>query len=287
MRLTQIKRGLGMTVDSFATIRRNPKLLVFPVLAGAGAVAFLALLFGSTLGAIVGVEGVEAVETGTALEETVSDNTGIIVAAAFLGYLSTTFVSVFFTAALVAESREAFAGNSVSLRRGIAAAWGAKYQLLAWAVVAATVGIIIDAIENSDSIISDVFAAVFGVAWSIITFLVVPVAVLDEDSSVRGMFTRSGQTFKQNIGETIVGVFAPRIIGGAIAVLTIGAVVGLLELGVTGLVVIPVLVVGLVASQLLSMTISGIIKTSLYVYATEGRRPSGFDSNRFDSILGN
>jgi hypothetical protein len=260
---------------------------VFPVLAGAGAVAFLALLFGSTLGAIVGVEGVEAVETGTALEETVSDNTGIIVAAAFLGYLSTTFVSVFFTAALVAESREAFAGNSVSLRRGIAAAWGAKYQLLAWAVVAATVGIIIDAIENSDSIVSDVFAAVFGVAWSIITFLVVPVAVLDEDSSVRGMFTRSGQTFKQNIGETIVGVFAPRIIGGAIAVLTIGAVVGLLELGVTGLVVIPVLVVGLVASQLLSMTISGIIKTSLYVYATEGRRPSGFDSNRFDSILGN
>jgi hypothetical protein len=285
--LTQIKRGIGMTVDSFVVMRNNPKLLVFPVFAGLGALGFLALLFGSTLTGIIGVEGIEAIETQAALEETASNNTAILLAAVFLGYLGTTFVSVFFTAALVAESREVFAGNRVSLKRGIAAAWDAKYQLLAWAVIAATVGVIIDAIENSDSTVGQVFAWVFGVAWSVITFLVVPVAVLDDDSSVRGMFSRSGRTFRENIGETVVGVFAPRVVGGVIAVLTIGAVIGLLELGVTGLVVLPVLVVGLIVAQLLSTTIRGIIKTSLYVYATEGRQPGTFDSGRFSSMLKN
>jgi len=282
---TQIRRGIGMTVDSFLIMKNNPKLLVFPVFAGLGALGFLALLFGSTLGGVIGIEGLDAIETQAALEETVSDNTVILLAAVFLGYLGTTFVSVFFTAALVAESREVFAGNRVSLKRGIAAAWDAKYQLLAWAVIAATVGVIIDAIESSDSIIGQVFAWVFGVAWSVITFLVVPVAVLGEDSSVRGMFSRSGRTFRENIGETVVGVFAPRVVGGVIAVLTIGVVVALLELGVTWLVVFPVLVVGLVAAQLLSTTVRGIVKTSLYVYATEGKQPRGFDSGRLSSML--
>ena len=284
---TQIKRGIGMTIDSLVMIKNSPKLLVFPVFAGVGALGFLALLFGSTLGGVIGIEGIEAIETQAALEETVSDNAVILAAMAFLGYLGTTFVSVFFTAALVAESREVFAGNRVSLRRGIAAAWDAKYQLLAWAVIAATVGIIIDAIENSDSAVGQVFAWVFGVAWTVITFLVVPVAVLDDDSSVRGMFSRSGRTFRENIGETVIGVFAPRVLGGVVAVLTVGAVLGLLELGATGLVVFPVLVVGLLASQLLSTTLRGIIKTSLYVYATEGTQPEAFDSGRFSSMLGN
>lgn len=285
MRFTQLKRGFGMAFRSLAVLKRNPKLLVFPLFAGLSSLAFLALLLGSTFGAFVGISGIEAIETPSALETTISNNPGITVAALFLGYLGTTFVSVFFTGALVAESRHAFAGEPVNLKRGMARAWAAKYKLFAWALIAATVGIIIDAIEGSDSPLSQVFAAVFGVAWTIITFFVVPVAVLDSESTVREMFTRSGRTFRENIGETVIGLIAPRAIGGVVGVATVGLVIVLSDLTSSALVLAPILVVGLILAQLLSTTIRGIIKALLYVHATEGQAPDGFDSTDIDAMV--
>lgn len=286
MRLTQIKRGFGMAVRSLAVLKRNPKLLVFPLFAGISSLAFFALLLGSTFGAFVGIGGVEAIETLSALETTINNNPGIAVAAMFLGYLGTTFVSVFFTGALVAESRHAFAGESVNLKRGMGRAWAAKYKLLAWALIAATVGIIIDAIEGSDSPASQAFAAIFGVAWTIITFFVVPVAVLDSESTVREMFTRSGRTFKENIGETMIGLAAPRVIGGVVGLVTVGLVIVLSDLTSSALVLAPILVSGLILAQLLSTTIRGVLKTMLYVHATGGEMPEGFDSTDLDGMLG-
>jgi hypothetical protein len=285
MKLTQLKRGFGMSVRSLVVLKRNPKLLIFPLFAGISSLAFLALLVGSTFGAFVGISGVGSVASLSALDTTISANPGIAVAALFAGYLGTTFVSVFFTGALVAESRRAFAGESVDLRRGMARAWDAKYKLLAWAVIAATVGILIDAVEGSDSPVSQVFAALFGIAWTIITFFVVPVAVLDSESTVREMFSRSGRTFRENIGETVIGLAAPRAIGGAVGIVTIGIVIVLRDLTSSALVLGAILVGGLILAQLLSTTIRGILKTLLYVYATAGEIPEGFDPTDLDALL--
>lgn len=41
-----------------------------------------------------------------------------------------------------------------------------------------------------------------------------------------------------------------------------------------------------VAGVLLSQTVRGIVKTSLYVYAREGKRPSQFDDQDFDDFGG-
>jgi hypothetical protein len=285
MVFTQLKRGLGMVIRSLVVLKHNPKLLVFPLIAGASSLAFLTLLLGSTLGVFVGIEGIDALQTQSTLETTISDKPVVVGAALFLGYLGTTFVSVFFTGALVVESRYAFANERVNLQRGMAHAWAARYKLFAWAVIAATVGVIIDAIESSNTPISKVFAVVFGAVWTVMTFFIVPIAVLDPECSLRETFTRSGRTFRETIGETVVSLGAPRVIGVGIFFLATGLALAVSELTTNTLVYAPLLVLGAVLSQLVSTTLRGILKTMLYVYATEGKTPAEFDSSDFDSIL--
>jgi hypothetical protein len=285
MVLTQLKRGLRMVGQSLVVLRHNPKLLVFPLIAGLSSLAFLALLLGSTFGVLVGVEGAGAIATESALETTLGSNPVIVGLALFLGYLGTTFVSVFFTGALVVESRQAFAEEPVDLKRGMARAWDARYKLLAWALIAATVGIIIDAIERSNTPVSKIFAVVFGAVWTVLTFFVVPVAVLDPETSLRGMFTRSGQTFRETIGETAISFGAPRILGFVIFVLATGIALAVSEVTTNAFVYGPIIVVGVILSQLVSTTMRGILKTMVYVYATEGKMPREFDSADLDGLL--
>ncbi|MBX0287757.1 DUF6159 family protein [Haloarcula salinisoli] len=283
--LAQLKRGIRMVGQALVVLRHNPKLLVFPLIAGISSLLFLGLLLGSTFGVLVGIEGLEAFETRSGFLATISGNPVVTVPALFLGYLGTTFVSVFFTGALVAESRYALADEPVNLRRGMARAWTAKYDLLAWAVIAATVGIIIDAIESSDNPVSKVFTVVFGAVWTVMTFFIVPVAVLDPQQSLRGMFRRSGQVFRENVGETVIGLGAPRAVGFGIFVLANLLAFGLSEITPSPLVYAPILVAGAVLSQLVSTTLRGILKTVVYVYATAGRMPAEFDAGDLDPLL--
>lgn len=278
------KRGLVLLKESLGVLVNRPKLLVFPLLAGVSALAFLAVLFGSSLGVIIGVEGLEIFDSPETLEEALEAHTLTVLATLLLAYLSTTFFSVFFTGALVAETHRAFAGESVRLRRGMRKAWSAKYKLLAWAVIAATVGVILDAIE-SDNRLGRVLSWAFGALWSVLTFFVVPVAVLDENSTVRSMFTESGRTFTEHIGETVIGVFAPRLAAGGVVALTVGIAIVLAEFAVPGLAIFALVLIGLVLSQLLSTVLRGMLKTAMYIYATEGSRPAEFDSEALDEIM--
>jgi hypothetical protein len=208
----------------------------------------------------------------------------VLGAVLFVAYLVTSFISVFFTGALIAESRAVFGEENVDLRRGMAAAWDAKYKLLAWALVSATVGVLIESIESSDSPVSKMIGLVVGLAWTVLTFFVIPVAVLNEDSSVWSMFSESGQTFRERWGETVIGLGLPRVLGGVVAVAGLAFGFLLEDLGGGVYVYAPVMISAVVLSQLLSTTIRGILKTSLYVYATEGKRPSEFEDQDFDTL---
>jgi len=283
MAFSGIKRGLALTKDSVVVLKHNPRLLAFPVVAALSAIAFLLLLLGPVIGALIGLEGFDG---GQTVETVVSDHTLVVGTVLFVAYLVTSFVTVFFTGALIAESRAVFGGGTVDLRRGMAVAWAAKYKLLAWALVSATVGVIIESIESSDSPVTKVIGWLVGFAWTVLTFFVVPVAVLNEDSSVRGMFSESGQTFRENFGETVIGLGIPRLLGAVVAVAGLGLGLLVADLGAGVYVYAPIMVSAVVLSQLLSTTIRGILKTSLYVYATEGKRPREFEDDDFGTLGG-
>lgn len=259
---TRLRVGLSLARGSIDVLRDHPHLLWFPFVGGLAGIAFFATLFGSVV-FLTDVEG-----------------SPVLYAALFVAYVGETFLASFFTAALMSSTRRAFRGETPTLREGLAAAWRHRWQLLAWAVVAAIVGVIIRAIEESSDVAGDVVAALFGIAWAVVTYFVVPVVVF-EDTSIRGMFTRSGGLVKEVWGESLgaetgVGIVTFLLVLGGLAVGGLAYLV--LPTGTTAglVVVIAIAAVAVIAAAVIGETLSGIAKTAVYVYATENESPKYF-----------
>ena len=262
--LTRLKMGLVLTKDSVLLIRHHPRLALFPIVSGIAGLVFLALFLGIAFGiARISPEG------------------GVLVGLLVI-YFGLTFISTFFTAGLVHQTRSAIGDGTVSLEAGLAAAWERKTPIAIWSIIAATVGILINMIESSDSRVARLFGAIFGVAWTLMTFFIVPVIVF-ERTSTKGMFKRSAGTFKETYGETPVSLIAIQLVSLAVAVPFVLVAFGLFSTGIAT-VAIPILLVGIGLSFIVTQTLQGVVKTSLYLYASEGIKPSEFDDVDFDDL---
>ncbi|WP_436933477.1 DUF6159 family protein [Halovenus marina] len=261
---SRLKTGLVLTKDSVLLIRHNPRLALFPLVSGAAGLAFLAIFLGITFGMM-----------------SVASDAGAVVGL-FLTYLGLTFISSFFAAGLVHQTREVLAGEEPSLKEGLAAAWDRRGALIVWAVISATVGLIINAIENSDSRIARVVGLIFGVAWTLMTFFIVPVIVF-ERPSIKEMFTKSAGTFKQTWGETPISLIGVQVVALAVALPFVAVGIGLFTLGTT-ILAVGVILIGVLLAFLVTQTLQGVVKTTLYLYASDGTRPEEFDNVDFDEL---
>ncbi|WP_247731463.1 DUF6159 family protein [Halovivax limisalsi] len=261
----RLKTGLALSKDALLVVRHNPGLAVFPLVSGITGFAFLALFLGVTFGVVgVSAQGPALVLLG-------------------LTYLTLTFVSSFFAAGLVHETREVLAGKEPSLGRGIEAAKAVWKPLLIWSFISATVGVLINAIENSDSRVARLVGTLFGAAWTLLTFFVVPVIVF-EDTTTTGMFKESSHTFKELWGETPISLVAVQLVGLVIALPFV--LLGIALSGISPILTAGAILTGALLAFLVSQTLQGVIKTTLYLYATEGVRPDEFGDLDLDGLAG-
>ena len=264
----RLATGWRLAKDSIAVLRKEKSLAVFPVISGLAGIAFLTLILGGSY--VFG--GFE------------SD--ALTYATLFVTYVALTFTASFFNAAMMYNAREVFEGRDPTLKQGMAAAWRHKGTLLVWAVIAATIGVILRAIESSDNLVARIAATLFSVAWGILTYFIVPVIVF-EDVGIVGMFKRSGKTFKETWGETAGASFGIGLVTAALTIVGLliaagvffalggGATAVVVAVAIGGVVVLTMFVIG--------SALGAIAKTALYVYAKEGKRPSEFENVDFAS----
>jgi hypothetical protein len=260
----RLKTGWALTKDSIRVLRGDPELAAFPLVGSAAGLVYVGLLLGGAT-AIFG--------TDMGLTQWVL---------LFALYFGSTFIASFTTAGLMHETRRAFHGEDPSLKSGLAAAWRNKRTLLAWSAVSATVGVIIQLIDSQDNLLAELLASVVSVAWSILTYFVIPVITF-EDVGVRDAITRSGQTFKNTWGETAGAHFGVGIVTILLMIPVALLAALVLVLGVfsgsalgfgAGLAIVAGL---LLVAYLFASTLAAIARLALYVYATEGERPSAFE----------
>lgn len=261
----RLRIGWRLAMDSFGVLRADPELAVFPLVGGLAGAVYVGLLLGGSV--LLGLDrGVP------------------LYALLFVTYLGSAFLAAFFTAGLTYSVREALAGREPSLRSGMAAAWAKRRPLFVWAVVSAVVGVLLRVLERQDNLVSRIVAGIVGVAWSILTYFIIPVIVF-EDVSPTAMFRRSGETFRETWGETAGAGFGVGVVTVLFTVVGLAVAVGLLLafgstlVGAVGGLVLMVLVV--FGAYLLGTTLSGIAKVALYQYATEGVQPAQFDDVDF------
>ena len=160
-----------------------------------------------------------------------------------------------------------------SALRGAASRAG---QILPWAIVSATVSLILRAIQERGGILARIAAGFAGMAWSLVTFLVLPILVI-EGLSVGAAIKRSSQLFRKAWGEQVIANAGIGLVG----VVAVIAGLPLLLLAGTGIAVLQVIGIGAFAVWVglvvcVTSALSGVFQTALYHYAANGMPPAAF-----------
>jgi hypothetical protein len=202
-----------------------------------------------------------------------------------VGYFVVAFVSVYFLGALVAAADEVLRGGHPTIGNAMQAANQRLHRLLPWAVVTATVTMILQAIEERFGVIGTIVARLVGLAWNLVTFLVVPILVL-EDLGVGDALKRSKDLFKKTWGENVIGQFGLGAVGFLLMIpglILIGIGVAI---GTAGIVIFGAVgVIWLLVSAVVVSALSGIYRTALYHYAAHGEVPGEFSGIDFGAAF--
>src|SRR6476469_4435763 len=88
----------------------------------------------------------------------------------FLMYVATYAIGIFFQAAVVAGATERMRGGDPTVSSALAAAGRRLGPILLWAAIAATVGMVIQAIHERVGFIGKFVTMLAGAAWNLATF---------------------------------------------------------------------------------------------------------------------
>ena len=258
-----IRRSYAIFVESLRVLSKDKEILIFPLLSGIiTIVAFGSMVFaGATTGLV---------------REFQSGNRVMGYAVLFVWYFVSWFIVLFFNVAVVQCASIRLKGGDPTVADGFRASMQNLGRIVAWALVSATVGLILRMIAERSKIIGRIIAGLVGAAWSIATYFIVPVMIF-EKRSLADSVKQSTNIIKKTWGESLVAAGG---IGAFIMLLGVAGlvvpVVALFFSPMAALVGLGVLVVYWIGLSIVSAALTGIFRTALYLYATEGRAPAGF-----------
>ena len=273
----RVARTQAIMSAAWQILREDKTLLLLPV---ASSACLMLLTASFTVPAILGAL------TGASVSNDLRQIESLSYVAMFLFYVVTYGVVIFFNAALAICVLRKLEGKQATILDGLREALSCFPQILGWAVVSATIGVILHAIERRSGFVGNLVARMLGLVWSVATFLVVPVLVAERkgpleavQASVRLLRRTWGEDLLAGLGFgllyflwAIPGLFAFIIGAGMIASHPIFAI----AIMVLAILYFPLL--GLVLS-----TMSTIFDVVLYRYASAGTITAGFDRDLLDA----
>ena len=266
----RFKRSADLVKVCATVLRQDTHLLVFPLISGIASL-MVVLCFA------LPIFGLKAFDS-------FGDNDAMVYSTALLFYVFQYFVIFYFNVALVGAAMIRMDGGTPSVKDGLAVANSRLGAILGYAVIAATVGVILRAIQERVGFLGRIIVGMLGVGWTVATFLVVPVLVVRNAGPLQSI-KDSAVLLKQTWGENVIGQTGMSLFFGLLmAAIMLGGVVlvsGALYIGSVALAVL--LAVACVAMLLMCFLIqsalSGIYSAALYRYASDRNASTGFDNS--------
>lgn len=265
------RRSLALFSASWAVLRHDKELIVLPIVASiVSALAVSPFLIGVFL-------------TGSGSTTTDgSVSIGVLGwVLLFLAYVVGAYVTIFFQSALVLAANDRLTGGNPTLGSALTMAGQNAGRILPWAIISATVSVVLQAIQERAGFIGRIVVGLVGLAWTLVTMLVLPILVI-EQVGVGDALKRSASAFKRTWGENVVGNggvgligFLLFLIGMIVAgpIIFIGASNSNVPITVIGVVL---LVAWIVLVTAFTSALSAVFRTALYRYAVLGEEPGGF-----------
>jgi hypothetical protein len=267
----RIARSWRLIKASTAVLQDDGELLVLPILSGAATL---------TVG---GVFVWQAMNDGTFDPLKIRESTTLpaaLYAWLFAFYLVQYFIIIFFNTALVGAALDRLEGRDPTLRSALALAFRRIGPIFGYAIVSATVGVVLRFIGERLGFIGRLIEFGGGLAWTVMTFLVVPVLAAEGVGPVEAV-ERSTGLLRKTWGENIVGSagislvmgFAAFVVGlafvGGAQLMAVSQPVALALMAAGGLAFIAVMAYG--------AALSGVYSAAVYYYAVVGEPPDHFD----------
>jgi hypothetical protein len=269
----RITNGFELARSSWRVLREDKKLIVFPVISG---IACLVVLISFSVPLAMFTRWNEFMDNQNNFKPP-----EWMYAVAFAFYFCNYFVIVFCNSALISCALLRFNGESCTISDGFQAAASRLPQILAWSLVSATVGVLLKAIENAHEKAGQIVSAILGTAWTITTYFVVPVLVVEKVGPFEAI-RRSVQILRKNWGEALVGHMG---IGFFMFLLCLPGilllVLGFVALATHGIIGVAILALGgvyLLGCMVVSSALDVIFLSAMYQYAVNREVPAGFDA---------
>lgn len=269
---SRITNGWALSKQSFRVLMLDKELLLFPIMSGFSCMLVMASfalpLWNSRYASIVMDD-----------QQVPQDPIAYIILFAF--YFVNFFVIIFFNSALMACAIIRLKGGNPTVGDGFRAALNRLPLIAGWALLSATVGFILRMIESRSEKIGQFVVGLLGMAWSITTYFVIPVLVVEQKSPVEAV-KRSVGILRKTWGESLVANFGIGLIVFLIMIpvfliMLAGCIIagsGNVTLGgaLIALGIICFLLVSLISSATQSILIA-----TIYLYAAEDEVPDQFD----------
>ncbi len=267
----KLRNSIELVRASWKVLQADKELLVFPIISSITLVAVLASF-------VVPM----ALLQPELLQGTNGDNLSpVALVGAFLLYFAEYAVIIFFNTALVGAALIRLDGGDPTLADGLRIAISRLGTILGYAALAATVGVLLRVLRQRSGLVGNIVAGLFGLAWSLATYLVVPVLVVRGGSPI-DIVKESAATLKRTWGEQIAGnlgmglaFLLAYLVVGLIGMATI-AVAVTFESAALAVVAICLVVLAFLLTALAHSALSGIYSAALYRFATGAGTTSGF-----------
>ncbi len=263
---SRFKRSWYLFRASLHVLNLDRELLVFPLLSGLATLTIIATFV------------IPMIWTST---ETMVDSSGsdwIAVVSLFGFYLLSYFITYFFNTAVVSCAIYRMKGGDPDLKGGFRAATARIREILGWALISATVGIILKHVQLKSNSFGTFIAAIAGVTWSVASYLVVPIMVMESMGPLDAI-KESGRLVRKTWGEQVVGNIGFGVFFSLI-LLPMFVIIPMLiafDNVVWYFIGISVLVIYLTLVSLVHSTLLSIFQAALYLYAREDFVPEGYN----------
>ena len=275
----KFSRSWSLAGQCFEVLKQDPGLLIFPLLSSMALLVLLGSFAVPVFTLYHGAIGSDVGDGGTTHTSRL-----MFYVLTYVFYVISYTVMMFFNSALISVALRRLDGESAGVRDGLAAAWGNFPAIVGYALIAATVGTLLRAIEERVGFIGRIVVAIIGAGWTLATAMTLPVLVEENLGPVEAI-SRSLDLLKDNWGENLIGnsgislgiaviamplmVIAALVMAGAMSSGALGSIIaGMALFAITSI------LIGLV-----STTLHSIYTAALYRFATGSKENAGIDGD--------
>ena len=278
--MRRIANTWELVKSSWHILMRDKALLILPLISGVAGLLVLAAFFLPFMSTVPGGWRGDANPTFA---------TYVI---GFSYYLCNFFVIYFFNAAVVDYVVTRLRGHEPSLRASLREAALCAPQLAMWAIAAATVGVVLQAIQARTGFLGKLVASLLGVAWTLVTFFVVPLIVIERKGAIESISESAGMV-KKTWGEQAVSSLGYGLIGFLLCIPAFFlGVLAIMALGTSGvqdaapyLLVVLGGILWIVGVGVVMTALKAIFGVVLYRFTRTGQVPEGFSARSLRNAI--